>query len=257
MKQLSASKKRRLLSALKAYNKRYLTGRDTELDESATRLMINDFLTNVLGFLSLDEIKTEYMIRNTYADYIVQVGKKRHFVVEVKALQYELGDKHLRQAVNYAANEGIDWALLTNGKNFQFYRIHFSKPIRSTLVFNIDLSDKASLRKSVDVLQFLTTDLISERELGVLWNRVSALDPANLARLIMSKSIVGSLRRLLKRSYKDRFSDEEVANALRKVIGERLEGAEEIKVRNRAKRRKRRGKTEKAESAVAAQSGSV
>src|SRR3989338_8052763 len=123
MKLLSASKKKKLLVSLKKYRKKFLIGKFTELDESATRLMINSFLSDVLGFISIEQIKTEYMIRGTYADYVIQIKGKRYFIVEVKAMPIELSEKHLRQVTNYAANEGIDWALLTNGKKFDFYKI--------------------------------------------------------------------------------------------------------------------------------------
>ena len=62
---LTTSKKTKLLIAVKAYNKKYLHGKMTELDESGTRLMINSFLTDVLGFIPIEEVKTEYMIRGT------------------------------------------------------------------------------------------------------------------------------------------------------------------------------------------------
>ena len=96
MKKLNASKKKKLLSELKRYRKKYLIGKYSEVDESATRLMVNDFLTLVLGFVGLDEVKTEYMIRGTYADYVIQIKGKRYFIVEAKAMPIELSQKHLR-----------------------------------------------------------------------------------------------------------------------------------------------------------------
>ena len=110
---LNANKQAKLLDALKKYSKKYLNSNLTELDESGTRLMINSFLMDVLGYAPIEEIKTEYMIKGTYADYVVQLGGTRHFLVEVKALSLNLAPAHLRQAINYGANEGIYWALLT------------------------------------------------------------------------------------------------------------------------------------------------
>ena len=108
--------------------------------------MINFFLTDVLGFQALDEVKTEYMIKGTYADYVVQLNGIRHFLVEVKAYSLELSEKHLRQTVNYGANEGIEWALLTNGRSFDFYKILFNKPIESRKVFSIDLTNVSNYK---------------------------------------------------------------------------------------------------------------
>src|SRR6185436_14110172 len=126
---LSPTKKAKMLNALKVYKKKFLDRNLTELDESGTRLMINSFLSEVLGYLPIEEIKTEYMIKGTYADYVIQVNGFRHFLVEVKALSFQLSDKHLRQTINYGANEGIEWALLTNGRSFDFYKIIFDQPI--------------------------------------------------------------------------------------------------------------------------------
>src|ERR1043166_409601 len=109
---LTPAKQSKLLFALKAYKKKFLDRDLAELDESGTRLMINAFLTDVLGFEPIEEIKTEYMIKGTYADYVVQLKGTRHFLVEVKALSFNLSEAHLRQAINYGANEGIEWAVL-------------------------------------------------------------------------------------------------------------------------------------------------
>jgi hypothetical protein len=105
---LTKSKKNKLFVALKEYHKKYLKNNITDLDESGTRLMINSFLTEVLGFAPIEEVKTEYMIRGTYADYVIQTKGVRHFLVEVKSLSLALSEKHLRQAINYGANEGIE-----------------------------------------------------------------------------------------------------------------------------------------------------
>ena len=58
---LNAAKQKKINEALKKYSKKYLHGRLTELDESGTRLMINEFLTDVLGYAPIEEIKTEYI----------------------------------------------------------------------------------------------------------------------------------------------------------------------------------------------------
>lgn len=237
MKQLSMSKKRKLLSALKRYRKKFLVTKYAELDESATRIMINSFLTDVLGFTSLDEIKTEYMIRGTYADYIVQMKGKRYFIVEVKAMGLELSPKHLRQAVNYAANEGIEWALLTNARCFDFYRIHFTKPIDSQMVFSIDLGDENQLKIATDSLQCITKALLPHKGLDFLWHKYSALEPTNVGRLLFAKPILNYLRRQLKRSYKTKFSVDEIKSAVTRVIEEKVETAKAHKVRKNRKQR--------------------
>ncbi len=219
---LSTSKKAKLLDALKKYSKKYLHGNLTELDESGTRLMINSFLTDVLGFTPIEEVKTEYMIRGTYADYVIQTKGTQNFLVEVKALSLNLSDKHLRQAINYGANEGIEWALLTNGRNFELYKILFNKPIESRLIFSIDFSDLAQLKSGIEVLQFLHRDSVTNKGLDMLWNKYTALDPANIAGYLYAPNVINFLKKSLKDKYKHKFSDDEIKTSIDKIIYEAI-----------------------------------
>ena len=104
----TATQIKSLEKKLKEYKRRFLAKRNNELDEASTRIMINYFLMDVLGYTEFEEIKTEHRVSGEYADYVIQLGRKKHFIIEVKSVSLDLSDKHLRQAVNYAANEGID-----------------------------------------------------------------------------------------------------------------------------------------------------
>lgn len=238
---LTTSKKTKLLIAVKAYNKKYLHGKMTELDESGTRLMINSFLTDVLGFIPIEEVKTEYMIRGTYADYVIQTKAQRQFLVEVKALSFALSDKHLRQAINYGANEGIEWALLTNGKCFEFYKILFNKPIESRKVFSLDLSDPAQLKHCVEVLQYIHRDSIANKGLTLLWNKTCALDPLNVAGLLFAPAVTNFIKRTLKSKFKSKFSDDEVQASINRIIHEAI-SLEDVKTTKISKARKKSSK---------------
>ena len=220
---LTAAKQKKITESLKKYSKKYLNGKLTELDESGTRLMINEFLCDVLGFAPIEEIKTEYMIKGTYADYVVQLKGTRHFLVEVKALSLNLSESHLRQAVNYGANEGIEWALLTNGRSFDFYKILFNKPIESRKVFSIDLNDSKQLKDACEVVQFLHKDSISNKGLDLLWNKCVALDPANVAGFLYTPNVVNFIKKSLKDKYKHKFSDEEIKISIDKIVFEAID----------------------------------
>lgn len=216
---VSASKSDKMLAALKDYKKRYLSKDMTDLDESGTRIMINNFLTSILGYQELEEIKTEYMIKGTYADYIVQTGGKRHFLVEVKAFAIDLSDKHLRQAVNYGANEGIEWAVLTNGRQFQFYKILFEKPIGERLVFDIDFThDEFSIKDAHEQLTYFYKDAVIKKSLSDLWSRFTALEPARIAGMLFSPVVIAHLRKELKAKYDTKFEEEEIIEALTEVV---------------------------------------
>jgi len=212
-----------MLVSLKDYRKKFLVNKPQELDESGTRLMINHFLSDILGYQSLEEIKTEYMIRGTYADYVVQTKGTRHFLVEVKALSLNLSDKHLRQAINYGANEGIEWALLTNGRVFELYKIIFDKPIDYKKVLEIDLMNGERLKESLEQLEFLHKDAVNRKSLEELWNRFSALDPYTLSGLLYSESIVGFIKKELKKKYNCKFEDDDLREGLNALLSAQID----------------------------------
>ena len=220
---ISPAKKLKLQTALKAYKKQYLDRKHAELDESGTRIMINSFLSEVLGYKPLEEIKTEYMIRGTYADYVVQLDGTRHFLVEVKAVSLDLSEKHLRQTINYGANEGIEYALLTNGRTFDFYKILFDKPIAARRIFSVDLSDMSHFKTSTEYLQYLHRDSAVKKGFQMLWNKCEATDPMGVAGVLLSVEVVSLVRKLIKLKYEERCNESDILKSIQKVITEKID----------------------------------
>jgi len=180
--------------------------------------MTNNFLTDILGYKELDEIKTEFRIRSEYADYVIQIKRKKHFVVEVKSIDLDLNEKHLRQSLSYAANEGIDWILLLNGREIQLFRVNFGKPISTTLIYKLDLMDSDDFKKAPELLWNLTKRAVEKGDLEDFWKRTNALNPINLAKTLYSEEIVKRLRNDLKEQTGIYFQMEDVAASLQHVI---------------------------------------
>lgn len=208
---------------LKTYKHRYLRKDYANRNEADTRIMTNSFLTEILGYQELEEIKTEYRIKSEYADYVIQLKRKKHFVVEVKSIELDINEKHLRQSLSYAANEGIDWILLLNGREVQLYRVNFSKPITTTLIFKLDLMNPEDLKKAPELLWNLTKKAVEKNELEVFWKRTTALNPENLSKILYSEEIVKRLRNDLKEQTGIYFQIEDVAASLRKIIADKIE----------------------------------
>ena len=217
---LSKQKLLKFTQSIKDYKKKFLDKPLGELDESGTRLLINHFLTEMLGYETLSEVKTEYMIKGTYADYVIQIGGKRHFLVEVKALSLNLSANHLRQSINYGANEGIDFVLLTNGKVFELYKVLFEKPISQELIFSLDFSELSNLKVIADQLQYLHKDAVLKKGLDVLWDRHSALSPKNLSKLLFSTEVVKFLQKELKKKYSIKFDEVIIESAVKRIAME-------------------------------------
>ena len=180
--------------------------------------MTNSFLSELLGYQELVEIKTEYRIRSEYADYVIQLKRKKHFVVEVKSIDLDINEKHLRQSLSYAANEGIDWILLLNGREIQLYRVNFAKPISTTLIYKLNLMDKDDFKKAPELLWYLSKKAVERGELETFWKRTNALNASNLAKVLYSEEVVKRLRNDLKEQTGIYFQVEDVAESLLQVI---------------------------------------
>ncbi len=212
-----------LSDKLKIYKKRYLKKQYADLDESATRLMVNSLLTDVFGYTELEEIKTEYRIRGEYADYVIQVARKKHFIVEVKSIQLDFTEKHLRQSVNYAANEGIDWIILTNGKQIGLFKVLFGKPISVREIFNFDISDNEDFKKMPEFLIYLTKRSIQKNELFNFWKRFEALEPVQLSKNLYDINIVKFLKKVLKKKTGLFFNECDILDSIHKIITTKIE----------------------------------
>lgn len=204
---------------LREYRKRFLTKKQNlEVDESATRIMVNALLTGVLGYAELDDIKTEYNIRGTYADYVVQLARKKHIVIEVKSIQLNLNTNHLRQATGYAADEGIEWALLTNGRQLRLYRIIVDKVVTKHLVFDYDLSDLSTVKKAASDIAYLSKKSVQKGELDEYWKRFDALTPSSVIKAIYTEDVIRAIRLRIKKNCGVNFDQEEIVDAMQDLL---------------------------------------
>ena len=76
-------------------------------------------LADVFGFDKYSEITSEYVIRSTYVDLAIKLDGKTQMLIEVKAIGLDLKDTYVKQAVDYAANQGIEWVVSTNVCNLE------------------------------------------------------------------------------------------------------------------------------------------
>jgi predicted type IV restriction endonuclease len=95
-------------------------------------------LSEIFGYDKFQEITSEHAIRGTYCDLATVLDGKVQLLLEAKAIGIELKDSHVKQAIDYAANKGIEWVVLTNGINWKVYKVFFGKPIDQELVYEID-----------------------------------------------------------------------------------------------------------------------
>src|SRR5215212_7214720 len=111
-----------------------------DVSEADTVTVVKDLLSEVMGYDKYAEVTSEHCIRGTYCDLAVRVDDKIIQLIEVKAAGVELDDRHVKQAIDYAANQGVEWVMLTNASVWRLYQVIFGKPIDKRLLAEIDLT---------------------------------------------------------------------------------------------------------------------
>lgn len=162
----------------------------------------------------------------------------------MKALSLNLSNRHLRQAVEYAANEGVEWVVLTNGKVLQLYRVIFAQPLDNKLIFEVDLSDGGAAKSCLENLQYLHRDVVLKKGLTQLWNNFIATEKTTIASLLLSKSAIAFVSKQIRAQFKSKFDEKVITDAVRRALAEPI-NLDEVKVsRAPGTRKKAKPKTE-------------
>lgn len=220
----------RFRNKLKKYKPILESAKSRDVNESDTSLIVAGILTEMLGYDRFVDVTTEYSIRSTYCDLAVKVGTKLVFLIEVKAIGVELKENHLKQAVDYAANEGTDWVILTNGEIWQLHRVRFGKPINNELVVSLnflelDLKDE----NCKQALFAISKEGVKSSALPDYYEHRKATSRYVVAATLLTEPVCAAIKRTLKKvSSKSRISDEEVLRLLTTEIIKRdcLDGEE-------------------------------
>src|ERR1043165_1688835 len=129
MSKIPAKVAARISTALKRVQAILDGAKARDVNESDTVVIVTDLLQEVFGYDKYADITSEHMIRGTYCDLATKVEGKLALLIEVKAIGSELKDGHVKQAVDYAANQGCDWVVLTNGISWRVYKLALSQAV--------------------------------------------------------------------------------------------------------------------------------
>ena len=190
----------RIITQLKKYQPVLADAKDRDISESDTVVIIADMLADVLGYKKYIEITTEFAIRGTYVDLAVKVGPEVRFLVEAKAVGVSLKDAHIKQAVDYGANHGVEWVILTNGIIWQIYKVNFAQPISKTLIYEVDLLQTTPRnQKLLECLGNLSREAFTQSSMAAFCQQQQVTSRFSLAAILVSAPILKSLKRELKR----------------------------------------------------------
>ena len=204
----------RLVDGLKKFKPIVEGQKAADVGESDTVTLVTDILAEVFGYDKFKEVTSEFAIKTTYCDLATRVDDKLQTLIEVKAIAHVLKDSHVTQAVNYAANQGVKWVVLTNGQHWRAYSVTCKGQIAQDLVVDID---------------FLSLDHKSEDNLALLyllckegWAK-SAIDDYQTQRAALNRYVIAST--LLSDKMLDKIRPE-----LRRIAPESQINIEDIKI---------------------------
>lgn len=207
--------KDRISRGLRKYKSVAQKARANAAKESDTRMIVSSIVSDVLGWDAFDNLTGEFRIKGNFADFVVRRDDKHYIIIEVKAISTRLNEKHLYQAVSYAANQGVEWVILTNGAEWQLHRVLFTKPVATELVFELSLLDEdMPPREKVNLFYLLTPEALRKDELEAYYQRKRAIAGHNIARLVLSESVLTKLRAEIKSDSGYRLPLDELAEIL-------------------------------------------
>lgn len=229
---------------LKRYQKAFETARARDANESDTCVIITDFLADVLGYDKYSEVTTEFAIRSTFCDLAIKVGGRLQYLIEVKSVGTDLKGNHLKQAVDYAANQGVDWVLLTNGILWKAYRLKFEKPIQHEEVFAIDLlAPEAKAASLLEKLYLISKEAGGDSAIATFWQQKEAMSRYVVAQLLLDEPVIPLLRRELRRLYPGvRIEEADLKDLLRSEVVKRdcIEGEQALAAERAIRKHSRR-----------------
>lgn len=232
----------RISTELKRYQSILAKALQRDISESDTVVIIGDMLSDVLGYDKYQHVTTEFAIRGTYVDLAVRTENQIRFLIEAKAIGIDLNDSHIKQAVDYAANEGIDWAVLTNGVHWRIYKVQFSKPIDKTLLCDIDILNVSPRSEEViECLGCLSREGFSKSAMGDLLQQKQVTSKFAIAAIMLSESVIEHLRRDIRRLSGIRVEADYLKNTLQNEIIKRelIEGDEAVSAASTVKKMQR------------------
>ena len=230
----------RLISGMKQMRPIIDQQKARDVSEADTVTLVKDLLAEVFGFDKYAELTSEHQIRGTFCDLAVKIEDKLVMLIEVKAIGISLDDRHVKQSIDYAANQGVEWVVLTNSITWRLYHVIFAKPIDKKLLAEMDLTTIDCKNDAQQEILFLfTKEGYKKGAQAEMRDRQDATSRYILAALILNNDpILGMIRRELRRVVEFNVDENDIRAVLRDQVIKRdtLEGPEADEAVRRVRR---------------------
>lgn len=197
-------------------------------NEEETRRWCVDILKSAMGYKG-SEIETEFTVLGSRVDIALKDGDEVFMVIECKAANFNLNTAAVNQASRYAVALGAEWAVVTNGHNWQLYRVVPTKGIEPDVIqiFDIYTLDEDGISKQdAQYLYLLTKDAINSGETKKAYHEVNALSFERIQAALKSDQVLDLVVKEIQKSYSDQYGIQ--VSLKKEELSEILEGVFDV-----------------------------
>lgn len=231
----------RLIHVLKAMMPIIEQQRSRDVSEADTSTLVKDLLSDLFGYDKYNEVTAEHAIRGTFCDLAIKLADKLSLLIEVKPIGITLDDRHVKQAIDYGANQGVEWVILTNAAEWRLYQIIFAQPIDKRLVTTLNLLNaEVKTDAGQDALYPFTKEGFSKGAHLELRDKQDATSRFVLAALLLkNESVINTIRRELRRVVEVNVDEADILKVLENEVIKRdaMEGPAAVEAAKRIGRR--------------------
>ncbi len=191
--------------------------------EEDARILINDILSDVLGYDKYNDLKTEFKDKNGRLDYVVKLSegpnakkKEKHdFIIEAKSTALDLKEDHVNQTLSYCLSMSVDYFILTNVKEWRLYRVINTKNKTSAdLIWDVNLLNGVDIDTMSEEMYVFSKFAYIENT----WDQVSdlskATDAGEIMAIICSDKFTRMICRQLKEIHDVKISEDKILEVL-------------------------------------------
>jgi hypothetical protein len=244
----------RIAAGIKRFQPILSSAKASDIGESDTAKIVTDLLQEVFGYDKFAEVTSEHEIKGTYVDLAIKIDGTLVLLLEIKAIGLDLRDTHVKQAVDYASNQGVDWVVLSNGVVWRVYRVHFTRPIDNELLYEFNFLELNPKNEDhLEMVWMLTKESWPKETLEDYHRRKRVLNRFVIAAALQTDTVMKVVRRVLKRVPpgikidRDRIEQILVHEVLKRDVieGEKAEAARKL-VAKAARKASKSGRKESA-----------
>jgi predicted type IV restriction endonuclease len=190
----------RLTAGIKKFQAVLNTAKAKDINESDTVVIVTDMLSEIFGFDKYSEITSEFSIKKTWCDLAIKIEDKVKFLIEVKAIGLAPKEDHIKQAVDYGSNQGVDWVILTSGIRWRVYKIIYGRPISHDLVYEFDfLTLNGKKESDLCMLYYVSKESLTKSVLEEYHIQKQSLSKFFIGQILLGDMVLEAIKKSIKK----------------------------------------------------------